>query len=93
MKVDSFLRIAAGLIMIAVGMGLVRIFRGSEDADRMMAVQLLGTGGIAALMLLAGSGTGAAAIDVAVTLALLAALASVAFVKSSQSQNGKEPEE
>lgn len=90
---DSFLRIAAGLIMIAVGMGLLRIFRGSQDADRMMAVQLLGTGGIAVLMLLAGSETGAAAIDVAVTLALLAAFASVAFVKSSQSQSGKEPEE
>jgi multisubunit Na+/H+ antiporter MnhF subunit len=41
---DSFLRIAAGLVMIAVGMGLARIFRGSQDADRMMAVQLLGTG-------------------------------------------------
>ncbi|MCU0778023.1 MAG: monovalent cation/H+ antiporter complex subunit F [Akkermansiaceae bacterium] len=90
---DSFLRIAAGLVMIAVGMGLARIFRGSQDADRMMAVQLLGTGGIAVLMLLAGSKTGAAAIDVAVTLALLAAFATVAFVKSSQTRGGKEPEE
>jgi multicomponent Na+:H+ antiporter subunit F len=90
---DSFLRIAAGLVMIAVGMGLMRIFRGSQDADRMMAVQLLGTGGIAVLMLLAGSKSGAAAIDVAVTLALLAAFASVAFVKSLQAQGGKEPEE
>jgi len=90
---DSFLRIAAGLVMIAVGMGLARIFRGSQDADRMMAVQLLGTGGIAVLMLLAGSKSGAAAIDVAVTLALLAAFASVAFVKSLQEQGGKEPEE
>jgi multicomponent Na+:H+ antiporter subunit F len=90
---DSFLRVAAGLLMIAVGMGLARIFRGSQDADRMMAVQLLGTGGIAVLMLLAGSKTGAAAIDVAVTLALLAAFATVAFVKSSQAQGGKEPDE
>jgi multisubunit Na+/H+ antiporter MnhF subunit len=44
-------------------------------------------------MLLAGSKTGAAAIDVAVTLALLAAFATVAFVKSSQTRGGKEPEE
>lgn len=47
----------------------------------MMAAQLLGTGGIAVLLLAAGSGLPAAA-DVALTLALLAAFASVAFVKS-----------
>jgi multicomponent Na+:H+ antiporter subunit F len=48
----------------------------------MMAAQLLGTGGIASL-LLAGSATGeAATIDVALTLALLAAFASFAFVKA-----------
>jgi len=35
-----------------VAMGLVRILRGPEDADRMMATQLFGTGGIAALLLL-----------------------------------------
>ncbi len=47
-----------------------------------MAAQLLGTGGIASLLLL-GAATGeAAAIDVALTLALLAAFASIAFVRA-----------
>ena len=45
--------------------------------------QLLGTGGIAALLLLA-AGTGApAAVDAALTLALLAAFAAVAFANSA----------
>ena len=49
----------------------------------MMAAQLLGTGGIAALLLLA-AGTGVpAAVDAALTLALLAAFAAVAFVNSA----------
>lgn len=81
---DDFLRIAAGLVVVSVALGLIRIVRCSRDADRMMAVQLIGTGGVAVMLLRAGSGVGPAAIDVALTLALLAAFASVAFVKSAQ---------
>lgn len=87
---DSFLRVAAALVVLAVGLGLVRIFRGSRDADRMMAVQLLGTAGIAVMMLLAGTWHGTATLDVALTLALLAAFASVAFVKNRHRTDGKE---
>jgi len=78
----DFLLGAAIFVLAMVALGLVRILRGPGDADRMMAAQLLGTGGIASL-LLAGTATGeAATIDVALTLALLAAFASFAFVKA-----------
>jgi len=78
----DFLLAAAIFLLAMVALGLVRILRGPGDADRMMAAQLLGTGGIASL-LLAGTATGeAATIDVALTLALLAAFASFAFVKA-----------
>jgi multicomponent Na+:H+ antiporter subunit F len=77
----TFLLGAAGFVLATVALGLVRILRGPGDADRMMAAQLLGTGGIAVLVLI-GSATGmSAAVDVALTLALLAAFASIAFVK------------
>ena len=67
------------------------MLRGPADADRMMAAQLLGTGGIAAVLLL-GAATGeAAAVDVALTLALLAAFASFAFVKSRPATAHGEP--
>ena len=76
---------ASAFILAMVGLGRVRILRGPGDADRMMAAQLLGTGGIAAVLLL-GTATGeGAAIDVALTLALLAAFASYAFVKAEDS--------
>lgn len=77
----EFLLGTAGFVLLMVALGLVRILRGPTNADRMMAAQLLGTGGIAVLLLAAGSGLPAAA-DVALILALLAAFASVAFVKS-----------
>jgi len=83
----EFLQGASLFVLAMVALGLVRILRGPGDADRMMAAQLLGTGGIAALLLL-GAATGeAAAIDVALTLALLAAFASIAFVKAGLAAN------
>jgi multicomponent Na+:H+ antiporter subunit F len=48
-----------------------------------MAAQLLGTGGIAALLLWGEAMNAPAAADVALTLALLAAFVSVAFVRAS----------
>jgi multicomponent Na+:H+ antiporter subunit F len=82
---SEFLLGAAVFVLAMVALGLTRILRGPNDADRMMAAQLLGTGGIASLLLLgAASGIGAA-VDVALTLALLAAFAAIAFVKASLS--------
>lgn len=66
-----------------VVVGLVRILRGPGDADRLMATQLLGTGGIAGLLLLGAATDRGAVVDVALTLALLAAFASFAFVRTA----------
>ena len=82
----EFLVGAAAFILAMVALGLVRILRGPGNADRIMAAQLLGTGGIAAVLLL-GAATGeAATVDVALTLALLAAFAAFAFVKAQLAQ-------
>ena len=75
----DFLFGAASFVLAMVAIGLVRILRGPTLADRIMAAQLLGTGGIATLLLLAAATGMDAAIDVALSLALLAAFASAAF--------------
>ena len=77
----DFLLAAAGFVLATVALGLVRILRGPGDDDRIMAAQLLGTGGIAALLLLAEAMRVPAAVDAALILALLAAFVSAAFVK------------
>ena len=76
----DFLLAAATFVLAMVALGLFRILRGPTLADRVMAAQLLGSGGIATLLLLAAATDMPAAVDVALALALLAAFASAAFV-------------
>ena len=83
MEIADFLLAVAVFVLAMVALGLVRILRGPAAADRMMAAQLLGAGGIAALLLLGVATQADAAIDVALVLALLAAFASVAFVQGA----------
>jgi multicomponent Na+:H+ antiporter subunit F len=90
---SEFLLAVSVFVVLMVALGLARILRGPGDADRMMAAQLLGTGGIAALLLM-GAATGTDAVgNVALTLALLAAFASCAFVKAQASSAPNEAEE
>ena len=85
----EFLLGAASFILAVVAVGLVRILRGPGEADRMMAMQLLGTGGIA-LVVLTGVATEQPAMsDVALTLALLAAFAGLAFVRATGTGNAR----
>jgi len=86
---SSFLIGAACFVLAATALGLLRILRGPANADRMMAAQLLGTGGVATLLLLAGASQSPTIVDVALLLALLAAFASVAFVNSASYSQDK----
>jgi len=79
----EFFGAAAVFVLAMVALGLVRVLRGPGDADRVMAAQLLGTGGIAALLLLGAATAEPAIADVALTLSLLAAFAAIAFVKAA----------
>lgn len=89
---SSFLIGAAGFVLAMVALGLVRILRGPAAADRMMAAQLLGTGGIAALLLFAAATEVPALLDVALILALLAAFASAAFATTASPAKLTTPE-
>jgi multicomponent Na+:H+ antiporter subunit F len=86
---NDVLLVAAGFILLTVAAGLIRVLRGPGDFDRMMAVQLLGTGGIASLLLIASATTVAGVEDVALGLALLAAFAAIVFVDSAE-MDGRE---
>lgn len=88
----EFLRFSSGFVFAMVALGMVRIVRGPTRADRMMAAQLLGTGGIAALLLRSDVTDRPAVIDVALVLALLAAFASAAFVVKGAREASGEPE-
>jgi multicomponent Na+:H+ antiporter subunit F len=74
---------AAVFVIAMVALGLLRIARGPTEADRMMAAQLLGTGGIATSLLIAEATGESAVTDVALALALVAAFASAVFARST----------
>jgi multicomponent Na+:H+ antiporter subunit F len=88
----EFLMLCALFVLADVAVGLLRLLYGPTDADRMMSAQLLGTGGIAVLVLLGAADGTPAAIDVALTLALLAAFASAAFVTAAAEPDDTTPD-
>lgn len=80
----TFFLAAAAVVLLLTAVGLKPLLRARGEADRIMAVQLLGSGGIAALLLFAEGAERYAAIDVSLTLALLAAFVSVALAKAAR---------
>ncbi|MFN4261544.1 MAG: monovalent cation/H+ antiporter complex subunit F [Gemmataceae bacterium] len=68
-------------LLLNVIAGLGRIWLGPTPADRMLVAQLLGSTGVAMLLLLAEGLEQPSLRDVALVLALLAALAAVVFVR------------
>ncbi|WP_156427702.1 monovalent cation/H+ antiporter complex subunit F [Thiohalocapsa sp. ML1] len=69
------------ILLLSMSAGLVRVVIGPTPADRMMAAQLLGTSGIATLLLLAVALDVPALLDVALIFALLAAVSVAAFTR------------
>ena len=80
-NVDDIYYLMAFVLLLAVGAGLWRVAAGPSPADRMLAVQLAGTGTVAAVLLLSEAAELEALVDVALVFALLAAVTLIAFVK------------
>jgi multicomponent Na+:H+ antiporter subunit F len=83
---NEVLLASAVFVLAAVATGLARVLRGPGDTERIMAAQLLGTGGIAALLLFGAAAESSSAIDLALMLSLLAAIATIAFVKKGTTE-------
>ncbi len=73
--------ISALLLLIAIAAGMIRILNGPTAADRMMAAQLFGTCGVAIMLLLSSGMNNPVLLDIAMVFALLAALATMTFVR------------
>lgn len=83
----DFMLSTGAFIVLMVALGLLRVARGPGRAERMMAAQLLGSGAVGALLLFGAASGESAVFDVALTLALLSAFASIAFVKFALRQD------
>ena len=76
---SELLAVSALALILSLFLGLLRVVRGPGAGDRMLAMQLIGTTGVGLLLLLSLLLDQTALIDVALILALLAAVAAAAF--------------
>jgi multicomponent Na+:H+ antiporter subunit F len=79
--IDGWLIALVVFLLLNVAAGLGRVARGPTAADRMIAAQLFGTAGVAALLVLSDVLDTPGLRDVALVFALLAVVVTVAFVK------------
>jgi multicomponent Na+:H+ antiporter subunit F len=75
----ELLSLSALGLMLSLFLGLLRALLGPNAGDRMVAIQLIGTAGVGMLLLLSSLLDQRALLDVALILALLAAVAAAAF--------------
>ncbi|MFT5188204.1 MAG: multicomponent Na+:H+ antiporter subunit F [Verrucomicrobiales bacterium] len=75
------------LILLTVACGMFRALRSPTRADKILAALLLGTAGVAILLLLGVGLERPSFFDVALVFALLALVISVAFVRTAWSAN------
>lgn len=89
---EELFMLAALCVLMSVAGALYRAWRGPGRADRMMSAQLMGSGGVGVAVLIAAARREPAILDVALVLALLAAFAAIAFVKTITSGGAGDPE-
>ena len=79
--VDSWLLIALLLLLASLVLGMVRALKGPSLEDRLLSILLLGTGGVAVLLLLSVTMQLPALLDVGLVLVLLAAVSAAAMTR------------
>jgi multicomponent Na+:H+ antiporter subunit F len=75
---EIYLSIAA-FILITLVIGLLRVFWGPTRADRILSAQLMGTTGVAIILLLSEAMQMPSLVDVALVFALLSAVTATVF--------------
>lgn len=77
--IDFLLVVALLLLLLSLVLGMIRALKGPSLEDRLLSILLLGTGGVAILLLLSVSMQLTALLDVG--LVLLAAVAAAAMTR------------
>lgn len=76
----EYLLAVALVLLVSLTVGLLRVVLGPSAADRMSSALLMGTTGVAVLMVLAAATQQPSLIDVSLALAVLAPVTTVTFV-------------
>jgi multicomponent Na+:H+ antiporter subunit F len=77
----TFYLLVATALLISLSGGMYQVMRGPTPGDRMLVIQLFGTAAVAVLILVGEAISDSALVDVALVLALLAAITVIAFIR------------
>lgn len=80
----AFYMIASLVLLTSLCGSLYVVLRGPTRSDRMLVIQLFGTTAVAVLVLIGEAVNDPALVDIALVLALLAAITVVAFVQRAR---------
>jgi multicomponent Na+:H+ antiporter subunit F len=86
--VSAFLLGCAAVLAVSLALGLVRLSRGPDVVDRLAAAQLVGTVGVAILLILAEVTGDASLRLVALLFALLGAVTVATFLRVTPVETG-----
>ena len=87
----SLQQILALLLVGNLVVGLLRVLRGPTPFDRMMSAQFFGTVSVGFLLLVGASSGVRALRDVALLMAILAPVATIAFVRAREVRARRDP--
>lgn len=88
---DVFFISVSIFLLLNIGMGLFRVWRGPTVADRLLTTQLFGTTGMAILMIYAGYLQELTLLNVAITFNVLAILLVICLVQVWKGKRGENP--
>jgi multicomponent Na+:H+ antiporter subunit F len=88
---DLPLALLAAALLVTLLAGIGRALVGPQPADRILAAQLLGTAGVAVLLVLAAATDARALQDVALVLVLLAAMATIVWLRRIHGDRDRGP--
>jgi multicomponent Na+:H+ antiporter subunit F len=80
-SINFLLIIALLLMLVSLVLGMIRALKGPSLEDRLLSILLLGTGGVATLLLLSVTMQMVSLLDVGLVLVLLAAVAAAAMTR------------
>ncbi|WP_291787465.1 hypothetical protein [Cecembia sp.] len=88
---DSFFIIVIIFLLLNIGLGLIRLWRGPSIADRLLTTQLFGTAGMAILMVMAGYLNDLTLLNVVITFNVLSIILVICLVQVWKKKKEKMP--
>ena len=88
---DAFFIIVIVFLLLNIGLGLIRLWRGPSIADRLLTTQLFGSAGMAILLVMSGFSANLTLLNVVITFNVLSIILVICLVQVWKKKKGESP--